>query len=80
MKGDRVEVVVDAGGSVRTYDIEATRAGTLRLTCIAGIARMPALSVPVLTTPNGPAGLCLVGPRFGDRSLIQIGAELAAGV
>ena len=27
MKGDRVEVVVDAGGSVRTYDIEATRAG-----------------------------------------------------
>ena len=27
MKGDRVEIVVDAGGSVRTYDIEATRAG-----------------------------------------------------
>jgi hypothetical protein len=27
VKGDRVEVVVDAGGSVRTYDIEATRAG-----------------------------------------------------
>ena len=28
MKGDRVEVVVDAGGSSRTYEIEATRAGT----------------------------------------------------
>ena len=27
MKGDRVEVVVDAGGSSRTYQIEATRAG-----------------------------------------------------
>ena len=27
MKGDRVEVVVDAGGGTRTYDIEATRAG-----------------------------------------------------
>ena len=27
MRGDRVEIVVDAGGSVRTYDIEATRAG-----------------------------------------------------
>ena len=25
MKGDRVEVVVDAGGSTRTYEIEATR-------------------------------------------------------
>jgi hypothetical protein len=27
MKGDRVEVVVDAGGDSRTYEIEATRAG-----------------------------------------------------
>ncbi|MGY1824069.1 hypothetical protein [Geodermatophilus sp. SYSU D00079] len=27
MKGDRVEVVIDAGGVTRTYDIEATRAG-----------------------------------------------------
>lgn len=27
MKGDRVEVVVDAGGSTKTYEIEATRAG-----------------------------------------------------
>jgi hypothetical protein len=27
MKGDRVEIVVDAGGTARTYDITATRAG-----------------------------------------------------
>ena len=27
MRGDRVEVVVDAGDGVRTYQIEATRAG-----------------------------------------------------
>jgi len=27
MKGDRVEVVVDAGDSIRVYDIVATRAG-----------------------------------------------------
>ena len=27
MKGDRVEVVVDAGDSIRVYDITATRAG-----------------------------------------------------
>ena len=27
MKGDRIEVVIDAGGSIRTYEIEATRAG-----------------------------------------------------
>lgn len=27
MKGDRVEIVIDAGGDTRTYEIEATRAG-----------------------------------------------------
>ncbi len=27
MKGDRIEVVIDAGGATRTYEIVATRAG-----------------------------------------------------
>ncbi|OLB78156.1 MAG: hypothetical protein AUI14_13980 [Actinobacteria bacterium 13_2_20CM_2_71_6] len=27
MKGDRVEIVVDAGGEPRTYEVAATRAG-----------------------------------------------------
>ena len=27
MKGDRVEVVVDAGDSIRVYEVRATRAG-----------------------------------------------------
>jgi hypothetical protein len=27
MKGDRVEIVVDAGEATRTYDVSATRAG-----------------------------------------------------
>ncbi|MPZ65704.1 MAG: hypothetical protein GEU83_09390 [Pseudonocardiaceae bacterium] len=27
MKGDRVEIVIDAGGSSRSYEIEASRAG-----------------------------------------------------
>ena len=27
MKGDRVEIVIDAGGTARTYEVAATRAG-----------------------------------------------------
>ncbi|MGH3885896.1 MAG: hypothetical protein ACRDSZ_04875 [Pseudonocardiaceae bacterium] len=27
MKGDRIEIVIDASGSTRTYQVEATRAG-----------------------------------------------------
>jgi hypothetical protein len=27
MKGDRVEIVIDSGGTTRTYEVRATRAG-----------------------------------------------------
>lgn len=27
MKGDKVEIVIDAGGTTRTYEVAATRAG-----------------------------------------------------
>ena len=27
MRGDRVEILIDAGGSVRSFEVEATRAG-----------------------------------------------------
>ena len=56
---------------------EATRAATLRLTCIAGAAGAPALSVPLLRVRDGPVGLCLVGPRFRELDLIGVGDRLA---
>ncbi|MET3768972.1 Asp-tRNA(Asn)/Glu-tRNA(Gln) amidotransferase A subunit family amidase [Marisediminicola sp. UYEF4] len=56
---------------------EQTRARTLRLTCIAGIAGMPALSVPLLRVAGGPVGLCLVGPRGSDLGLIEVGERMA---
>ncbi|MEY2847345.1 MAG: hypothetical protein RI885_10 [Actinomycetota bacterium] len=56
---------------------ERTRAGTLRLTCLAGILGAPALSVPLLQTGDGPVGLCLVGPRGSDLALIGAGRALA---
>ncbi len=53
-------------------ELEATRAATLRLTCIAGILGAPALSAPVLRVDGCPVGLCLVGPRFTDLALVGI--------
>jgi hypothetical protein len=35
MKGDRVEIVIDAGGTARTYNVVATRAGRRVETTIA---------------------------------------------
>jgi len=56
--------------------IELTRAGTLRLTCIAGLTGRPGLSVPALTADGAPVGLCLVGPRHSDLHLIGIGERM----
>jgi amidase len=59
--------------------VEAERAGTLRLTCLAGLAGAPAVSVPQLRTIDGrPAGLCLVGAPGTDLALLALAAEIEA--
>lgn len=57
--------------------VEAERAGTLRMTCLAGLAGAPAVSVPLLHTADGrPAGLCLVGAPGTDLDLLRLAATL----
>lgn len=61
--------------------IEATRAATFQLTCIAGSSRRCALSVPVRLDSGPPVGLSLVGPRGSDRALLALARRLQqAGV
>jgi Asp-tRNA(Asn)/Glu-tRNA(Gln) amidotransferase A subunit family amidase len=57
--------------------VEAERAGTLRMTCLAGLAGAPAVSVPLLRAADGrPAGLCLVGAPGSDLDLLRLAATL----
>ncbi|RIX26422.1 AtzH-like domain-containing protein [Amnibacterium setariae] len=51
--------------------VDAVRARTLRLTCVAGILGAPALSMPLLEVDGAPLGVCLVGPRHGDDALVH---------
>jgi amidase len=78
--GDRVLVLPSASSAAPALgaDLEAARAATMRLTCIAGITGRPALSVPLLRVGAGPVGLCLVGPRGSDLALVDLAARLAA--
>lgn len=65
--------------------IERVRAGTLRLTCIAGLTGRPGLSAPLGWVPlpsqltPAPVGLCFVGPRDTDLALVGIAEQFARG-
>lgn len=54
----------------------ALRMGTLALTCIAGLAGLPAVSLPLATADGGlPVGVCLVARPGDDERLLDIAAE-----
>lgn len=61
-----------AGGPL----IEAQRERTLRLTCLAGLAGLPAVTVPLRTAADLPTGVTLVGPAGSDVELIRLAAAL----
>lgn len=86
--GDRVLVLPSASSiapsaTADAATIERTRAGTMRLTCIAGLTGRPGLSAPLLSVPIAgqaalaPLGLGFVGPRGTDLALIDIASGLA---
>ena len=52
--------------------IDAIRGATLRLTCLASLAGLPALSLPTARVGTLPAGLCLAGGPGADRSLLAL--------
>lgn len=76
--GDRV-LAYPSASSVAPTAAEAAgvRDDTMRLTCIAGIAGLPAVSIPVRTPANLPAGLCLVAAPGRDRDLLALAQTLA---
>jgi amidase len=56
---------------------EDLRGRTMRLTCIAGLAGAPAVSLPVPTVDGLPVGLCLVA-RPGEDETLLAAARLAS--
>ncbi|MEW2358724.1 amidase [Spirillospora sp. NPDC029432] len=54
--------------------MDAYRFRTLRLTCFASIAGLPAVVMPRLRVAGLPVGLCAIGGRGTDRSLLRLAA------
>lgn len=56
-------------------EVEAVRAATLRLTCLASLAGLPAIVAPLLRVRSLPVGLCALGARGSDRALLNLTAD-----
>jgi amidase len=56
---------------------EDFRGRALTLLCIAGLARLPQISLPMGTLNGCPIGLSLIGPRDSDMMLLAIAKNLA---
>jgi amidase len=57
--------------------LELFRVRTMRLTCVAGLAGLPQISVPVGTVAGCPAGLSFVGWAGADEVLLDLACRLA---
>jgi amidase len=50
----------------------------LNLLCVAGLCRLPQLSLPLATAEGCPVGLSLLGARGADRTLLDLAERIAA--
>jgi amidase len=58
--------------------LEAYRGRCFSLLCVAGLAGLPQLSLPVARYQGSPVGLSLIGPVGSDTSLIAIAKKVAS--
>jgi hypothetical protein len=56
-------------------DVDAVRLRTLRITCLAGLAGLPQVSLPCRAPDGLPVGVSLVGPPGSRRIADRVGAQ-----
>jgi amidase len=64
---------VNIGGE----DAESFRVRVMRLTCMAGLAGLPQMTLPIGTVAGCPVGLSLIGWAGGDEVLLDLAVLLA---
>jgi amidase len=51
---------------------------TLRISCIASLAGLPQVSIPLVDAAGLPVGVSLLGPAGSDRALIRLALRVRA--
>ncbi|WP_050477824.1 amidase [Herbaspirillum rhizosphaerae] len=67
-----VAPLLTAGGA----EVDQVRMRTFRITCIAGLAGLPQVSLPFATDAGLPIGVSLLGPAGSDLALIRLATAL----
>lgn len=57
-------------------DLDVFRNRALRMLCVAGLAGLPQISLPLSSRDGAPIGVSIVGPRGSDRSLLALAESL----
>jgi amidase len=60
--------------------VDAVRQRTMAITCIAGLAGLPQISLPMATSDGVPLGVSLLGPAGSDLALIRLAIRLHAAL
>ena len=58
-------------------EMESFRVRVMRLTCMAGLAGLPQINLPIGTVAGCPAGLSFIGWPGGDEALLDLACALA---
>ncbi len=58
--------------------VDAVRLRTMAITCIAGLAGLPQVSLPLSAADGTPLGVSLMGPAGSDLALIRLATALAS--
>lgn len=66
--------LLDAGPA----DLDAFRGRALALLCVAGLAGLPQISMPMGLVDGAPVGLSLIGAPGADRALIDLAEQLGS--
>ncbi|MHA1555203.1 MAG: amidase [Alphaproteobacteria bacterium] len=57
-------------------ELETFRRRALALTCTAGLAGLPQISLPLAAVDGAPMGLSLIGPAGRDRALLALARQI----
>lgn len=78
--GDDVLVLPSASSVAPRPDasLGPVRTATMTLTSLAGLAGLPAVSIPLATIGGLPAGACLVAAPGRDRDLLDLAVDLSS--